>query len=1144
MNDVFEQKESEQNWEKFEKELQKVSEWILNDFDILNIKKIKTPIVNSIQSERTRLSRTAMILIKDLSAAYAEQFEQISDIFLPVVLKNCAKANNVYVNTAFETMLASIENSKVPNLLPHILDVLNNANKILRLKATACLVKIMEVNDADNLFTRLDLVEQSIRISIMDRDDKVCCVTKFISSLNEQAKKYLKLNIANISYNNNIPNKNQSPKKSQPKSVKTKSILSHTHSQKTSSMYNRVLVEEQGSSNQSKLARQNTFDVAPRSKSTTSLISIDEPLTRVRTLSSVPSHHQSQPILNRLHTFSNTSHKLDSGAQRVLLPDGSGSVGNLQRKQLNSKTNAKPLRVSRPVSPADSDTSSPEVKLRRHATQFSAASSVSIGVKRSINSLSSVNSGSGDFDATIYNNLKNFDWAVRCKGMERLKEFFIFSSEHEIRQQKMKWFELITIGFHDLHPKVLHTTILAIICLFKRQELFNSEDWPVEYLDHLLPKFAIVYSLFKTRSFILESGNNFFHLIKERYRGELILRCIERLFGLSEYNTNFRLKIELLNFLSTFVVEDMIHYFQIKNSNFLGKLSTFSSDSDHQIQKGVRMVLGMVHYSLQEELFFSYFLELLTSQQRKSFSLLFGGNLIKDHSIIEKYKKELKKSFVDSGKSRNSFEVTLKDNLTNSVSSLNSTPSKLRQPTRLSYHQSATSTTAVLNDSKLISPLVANSTTEQESESEAECVAVEIFNNDGEKLCEGNKIITEVLVEDFKENEVGLNNGDDLLKSFISPVPISQNHTSKEDAHLAKTENIEEDLLSDQLNALHIFQNGNTKTPVNQIIKSNILNSSSGNRESSIEKTPLPVNKLDIYIDEKIFTEDIETISNSGKIIVKKKSNLFNGNLDPLPSPLGQEQYSPNSSKLDDSYYEDTILDESMDLMADVEHSEIKEENILEEDLYDDEVKISYKENMIPSVENVDEHILEVEDDDKSETKVELKMEANVNAKLDNTDEINDTMDFDYNERNIENELINLVQEESISPVSNEEILNDKQELSMLNYDKVLQLNEITEDDIKENVSRDTNMENKIKSNRCNEMAENIEYHQKKSQSEDILDDILFCCGQKEKEVEKVKDVLEILKKLVSENPSDVEIRAPEIFEAIFHLLNEPSVIF
>ena len=211
---LFEQKETEENWTKLDDGLSKLAAITRGSAHLpsfVGAVKIhfKMPIVNCLMSERTRLARTAIILVEELARHLRERFESLSDFLLPAVLRLTMRANKVYVTSSSAALKTCIECSGVPSFALALGDALKNPSKTMRIAAMDAMKCLMVSNGPERLVPYIEVIEASIRDGVVDSLNEVRSLTraafevygekfpelvnKFQNSLPDIAKKYLKI---------------------------------------------------------------------------------------------------------------------------------------------------------------------------------------------------------------------------------------------------------------------------------------------------------------------------------------------------------------------------------------------------------------------------------------------------------------------------------------------------------------------------------------------------------------------------------------------------------------------------------------------------------------------------------------------------------------------------------------------------------------------------------------------------------------------------------------------------------------------------------------------------------------------------------------------------------------------------------------
>ncbi|KAL5036972.1 hypothetical protein BDEG_24901 [Batrachochytrium dendrobatidis JEL423] len=211
---LFEQRESEENWTKFEEALLKLTAITrgshqLSGFTAIIKTRLKTALINCLSTERTRLARTAMLLVEALGSFLKERFDALSDPLMSAVLKLTARANRVYVSTASSTLKSCIESSGAVTFIPTLADALKNASKTMRIAAMECICAVIRVNSVDALSNYIVVLENVLRESVVDSTNEVRSlsrdmfdtyrnrfpdrVDRFVDDLPEIARKYIKI---------------------------------------------------------------------------------------------------------------------------------------------------------------------------------------------------------------------------------------------------------------------------------------------------------------------------------------------------------------------------------------------------------------------------------------------------------------------------------------------------------------------------------------------------------------------------------------------------------------------------------------------------------------------------------------------------------------------------------------------------------------------------------------------------------------------------------------------------------------------------------------------------------------------------------------------------------------------------------------
>ncbi|KAH6587444.1 hypothetical protein BASA50_011386 [Batrachochytrium salamandrivorans] len=211
---LFEQRETEDNWTKFEDALLRLTaiargSHSLPGFATLIKARLKTALIGCLSTERTRLARTAMMMVEVFGALLKERFEVLADTLMPAVLKLTARANRVYISSASATLKSCIESCGLVSFIPVLAEALKNASKTMRIAAMECICSIIAVNSIETLTHSIVSLELVLREGIVDSTNEVRNlsrsmfetyrnrfpdrVNRFVDDLPDIARKYIKI---------------------------------------------------------------------------------------------------------------------------------------------------------------------------------------------------------------------------------------------------------------------------------------------------------------------------------------------------------------------------------------------------------------------------------------------------------------------------------------------------------------------------------------------------------------------------------------------------------------------------------------------------------------------------------------------------------------------------------------------------------------------------------------------------------------------------------------------------------------------------------------------------------------------------------------------------------------------------------------
>eukprot|EP00842_Homolaphlyctis_polyrhiza_P000762 jgi/Hompol1/1687/HPOL_001419-RA len=211
---LFEQRETEENWTKMEDALLRLTAIVrgsaqLPGFATTIKTRMKTAIVNSLCTDRTRLARTAMTLVEELAKNLRERFETLSSTILPSVILLTARANKVFVASASMALKTCIECAGLPTLAPSLAEATKNPSKTMRIAAMESLKLLLDVNSPQRLGNQVEIIETVVRDGVVDSTNEVRDlarsmfdvyrakfpdrVDRFVERLPDTARKYIRM---------------------------------------------------------------------------------------------------------------------------------------------------------------------------------------------------------------------------------------------------------------------------------------------------------------------------------------------------------------------------------------------------------------------------------------------------------------------------------------------------------------------------------------------------------------------------------------------------------------------------------------------------------------------------------------------------------------------------------------------------------------------------------------------------------------------------------------------------------------------------------------------------------------------------------------------------------------------------------------
>ncbi|KAG2145952.1 clasp N terminal-domain-containing protein [Suillus bovinus] len=180
--------ETEESWDKIEQGIVQLTQCCNNggcDFTtemVAGIRSLSRPINHAMNSERSRLSGSAIELVNALLAGLGSLFEPLVSLFMPTLLGLCGRTNKVFTGRAKACILAAIENTQLPSILPYLADSLTQKSASLRLVAAEGVLACLNCFNPPDIErdTRARLIEDIIKLTARDASADVRRVGKLI----------------------------------------------------------------------------------------------------------------------------------------------------------------------------------------------------------------------------------------------------------------------------------------------------------------------------------------------------------------------------------------------------------------------------------------------------------------------------------------------------------------------------------------------------------------------------------------------------------------------------------------------------------------------------------------------------------------------------------------------------------------------------------------------------------------------------------------------------------------------------------------------------------------------------------------------------------------------------------------------------
>jgi hypothetical protein len=124
---------------------------------LAGIRSLSRPLNVAMNSERSRVSGSAIELVSALSAGLGVSFESLISLFVPTLLGLCAQTNKIFTRRrARACIFTVVDNTPSPSLLPYLAESVRNKSASLRLVAAEGFLSCLNsINSRNNTCARL-----------------------------------------------------------------------------------------------------------------------------------------------------------------------------------------------------------------------------------------------------------------------------------------------------------------------------------------------------------------------------------------------------------------------------------------------------------------------------------------------------------------------------------------------------------------------------------------------------------------------------------------------------------------------------------------------------------------------------------------------------------------------------------------------------------------------------------------------------------------------------------------------------------------------------------------------------------------------------------------------------------------------------
>lgn len=147
---------------------------------VVSIRTFSRPLNSAMCSERSRLSGAAINLLCTLASGLGTELEPLLPLFFPALLNLCTRTNKVLITRARACILAHIENTQLPAILPYLSEASKDKSISLRITVAEGVLACLNCFNPPDLEkeVRARLIEDVIRTTARDASADVRKVSR------------------------------------------------------------------------------------------------------------------------------------------------------------------------------------------------------------------------------------------------------------------------------------------------------------------------------------------------------------------------------------------------------------------------------------------------------------------------------------------------------------------------------------------------------------------------------------------------------------------------------------------------------------------------------------------------------------------------------------------------------------------------------------------------------------------------------------------------------------------------------------------------------------------------------------------------------------------------------------------------------